>query len=71
MNTSEFAQNNDNRSGNNQRGGKAPEPVVKEVSQKEIEDQIKATMARLNLGGKNKRQKIRRDKREEKENALK
>jgi translation initiation factor IF-2 len=40
------------------------EDVVKEVTQKEIEDQIKATMARLNMGGKNKRQKIRRDKRE-------
>ena len=37
---------------------------VKEISQKEIEDQIKATMARLGGGGKNKRQKMRRDKRE-------
>lgn len=37
---------------------------VKEVSQKEIDDQIKATMARLNSGGKNKRQKIRRDNRD-------
>lgn len=36
---------------------------VKEVSKKEIEDQIKATMARMS-GGKNKRQKIRRDNRE-------
>ena len=37
---------------------------VKEISQKEIEDQIKATMARLSGGGKSRRQKIRRDKRE-------
>ena len=39
-------------------------PEVREVSQKEIDDKIKSTMARLNLGGKNKRQKIRRDNRE-------
>ncbi len=37
---------------------------VKEVTQKEIDDKIKATMARLSGGGKNKRQKIRRDNRE-------
>jgi len=37
---------------------------VKEVSQKEIDEKIKATMARLNVGGKNKRQKIRRDSRD-------
>lgn len=37
---------------------------VKEVTQKEIEDQIKATMARLNKGGKSRRQKVRRDRRE-------
>ena len=35
-----------------------------EVSQKEIEEKIKATMARLQGGGKKKRQKIRRDNRE-------
>lgn len=39
---------------------------VKEVSKKEIEEKIKATMARITGGGKNKRQKIRRDSREEK-----
>ncbi len=39
---------------------------VKEVSKKEIEDKIKATMARLSGRGKNKRQKIRRDNREDK-----
>ena len=38
---------------------------TKEVSKKEIDDQIKATMARLSVGGKSKRQKIRRDKRDE------
>jgi translation initiation factor IF-2 len=36
----------------------------KEVSKKEIDEKIKATMARLSAGGKKKRQKIRRDKRE-------
>jgi translation initiation factor IF-2 len=39
---------------------------VKEVSQKEIDDKIKATMARLQGGGKSKRQKIRKDSRETK-----
>ncbi len=39
---------------------------VKVVSQKEIEDKIKATMARLSGGGKNKRQKIRRENRVDK-----
>jgi len=42
----------------------AKKDEVKEVSQKEIDDKIKATMARLNLGGKNKRQKLRRDNRD-------
>lgn len=46
-----------------QKGGKGKEDI-KEVTQKEIEEQIKATMARLNKGGKSKRQKTRRDKRE-------
>lgn len=35
-----------------------------EVSQREIEEKIKATMARLSGGGKKKRQKLRRDNRE-------
>jgi len=43
---------------------KANKDEVKEVSQKEIDDKIKSTMARLNTGGKNKRQKIRRDNRD-------
>ncbi len=47
-------------------GGNQPRPVdtPKEVSQKEIDEKIKATMARLSAGGKKKRQKIRRDKRD-------
>lgn len=45
--------------------GKHPSvPEVKEVTQKEVDDKIKATMARLSGGGKNKRQKIRRDSRD-------
>lgn len=44
------------------KGGRKDE--VKEVTQKEIEEKIKATMARISGGGKNKRQKIRRDNRE-------
>ena len=47
------------------RGGrKSPREEVKEVSQKEIEEKIKQTMARLSGGGKKKRQKIRRDNRD-------
>lgn len=45
---------------------KKREDEIKEVSQKEIEEKIKATMARLSGKGKNKRQKIRRENREEK-----
>ncbi|MDX1683976.1 MAG: translation initiation factor IF-2 N-terminal domain-containing protein, partial [Saprospiraceae bacterium] len=52
------------KSDRGKKGGKH-EPV-KEVTQKEIEETIKATMARISgTGGKKKRQKIRRDKREE------
>ncbi len=51
--------------GRNARGGrKGRKPEVKEVSQKEIDDKIKATMARLQRGGKTKRSKIRRDSRD-------
>lgn len=39
---------------------------AKEVSSKEIEEKIKATMARISTGGKSKRQKIRRESREKK-----
>jgi translation initiation factor IF-2 len=38
--------------------------IPKEVSQKQIDDQIKQTMARLGVGKTHKRQKIRRDKRD-------
>lgn len=49
----------------NRRGAtKKEEP--KEVSQKEIQDKIKATMARIAGGGKNKRQRVRRSNREQK-----
>jgi translation initiation factor IF-2 len=60
----------DNRSGDNRGGSRGPvSPAtkrmdVKEVSQKEIEEKIKQTMARLSGGGKRKRQKIRRDNRD-------
>ena len=59
-----------NRSSNNRGRGNAPSrgrgrrDEVKEVSQKEIEDKIKSTMARLEGRGGKKRQRIRRDKRE-------
>ena len=52
---------NRNRKGGGKRKGREE---VKEVSQKEIEDKIKATMARISGSGKKKRQKIRRDNRE-------
>ena len=42
----------------------------REVSQKEIEEQIRMTMARLTGGGKNKRQKIRRESRDKKAEKL-
>jgi len=52
----------------NRQGGqdkrKKPGDEVKEVSQKEIEEKIKATMARITGGNKNKRQKVRRGSRE-------
>jgi translation initiation factor IF-2 len=68
------SQNDGNRSGGNQGGGgnrpqhgkKAPTEEPKEVSQKEIDDKIKATLARINTGKKNTRQKIRRDNRDQK-----
>lgn len=67
VNTSDFQPDDRGRAGRKQ------EDSVKEISQKEIEDQIKATLARLQHGSKSKRQKIRRDKREvmrEKEEIL-
>lgn len=54
------------KSGDNRRGGSrgGRRDEVKEVSQKEIEEKIKQTMARLSGGGKKKRQRLRRDNRE-------
>ena len=46
------------------RRGSNRQDDVKEVSQKEIEEKIKATMARISGGGKKKRQRMRRDNRE-------
>ena len=46
------------------KGKKTSGNEVKEVSQKEIEEKIKATMARITGGNKNKRQKVRRGSRE-------
>ena len=48
--------------GDNKGRGRRDEP--KEVSQKQIEDQIRQTIARIGAGASRKRQKIRRDKRE-------
>ncbi len=52
-----------NRPADNKTGNKSP-MTPQEISQQEIEAKIKETMARLNIGGKNKGQKLRRDKRE-------
>lgn len=51
--------------GTRKTGGRFGREELKEVSKKEIDDQIKATMARLS-GGKSKRQKIRRESRKDK-----
>lgn len=70
--------NNNNNNNNNDRrpqqrphpqgggGGNRPAPQENngEVSQRQIEEKIKATMARLSGGGKKKRQKLQRDKRD-------
>jgi len=55
-----------NRGGRGGRGGNRNNRnnEVKEVSKKDIEEQIKQTMARISGGGKKKRQKIRRSNRE-------
>ncbi len=44
--------------------GSKKEEAKEVISQKEIEEKIKATMARISSGGKKKSQKLRRDKRE-------
>ncbi|MBK9270919.1 MAG: translation initiation factor IF-2 [Saprospiraceae bacterium] len=65
VNTVDYPSDSRTVGANRGRDFRPTQEPVKEVSKKEIEDKIKATMARLNVGGKNKRQKIRRDKREE------
>jgi translation initiation factor IF-2 len=56
---------NNRAGGNNRVGGNTPAvPQSNEVTQAQIEAKIKETMARLNIGGKNKGQKVRRGKRE-------
>jgi len=62
---SNFKRNQKGRPSPSNRKGKTQEEI-KAISKKEIEDKIKATMARISGGGKNKRQKIRRGNREEK-----
>jgi translation initiation factor IF-2 len=52
-----------NRGGNNNAPPRRDPNQPTEISQQQIEAKIKETMARLNIGGKNKGQKIRRDKR--------
>ncbi len=51
-------------SGSSRNRSRRKKDEVKEVSKKEIEEQIKATMARMSKGGKKKRQRIRRETRE-------
>lgn len=51
---------------NSRRRGPAKKEEPKEVSQKEIQDKIKATMARIAGGSKNKRQRVRRSNRDQK-----
>lgn len=59
--------NNNNNRGRNNRQGNRPtsrKDEVKEISQKEIDEKIKATMAKIKGGGKKKRQKLRRENRD-------
>ena len=64
QNRSNQGNRSSNRGGGQNRRGRNQKDEVKEVSQKEIEEKIKATMARISGGGKRKRQKIRRESRE-------
>ena len=50
--------------GRNQRGRGGRNDEVKEVSKKEIDDKIRATMARMSGKGKKKRQRLRRENRD-------
>jgi translation initiation factor IF-2 len=60
------AENLQSSMSNNQgdRKGRGRQDAPKEVSQKDIENQIRQTMARMGAGAGRKRQKIRRDKRD-------
>lgn len=62
--TSQGGRGNSSSNRGGGRRGRNQKEEVKEVSQKEIEEKIKATMARISGGGKRKRQKIRRESRE-------
>jgi translation initiation factor IF-2 len=63
-------QNRPQGGGGDRRGGQSTRPTrsrrdeVKEISKKEIEEKLKATLARIQGGGKKKRQKLRRDHRD-------
>ena len=50
--------------GSGRRGDRKKEERLSEVSQKEVDEKLKATMALLQGGGKKKRQKMRRESRE-------
>ena len=65
-NNNRNAGNRNNRRGNqNNRGKKKTPEEVAQISEKEIQEKIKATMARMSGGsGKSNRQKIRRSKRD-------
>ncbi len=69
--TAQSFHNRNQRSGAGGRGGSRKPDDIKAVSKKEIEEKIKATMARISGGSGKKRQKIRRgnraDKREKQE----
>ena len=69
--TAQSFHNRNQRAGQRGRGGARKPDDIKAVSKKEIEDKIKATMARISGGSGKKRQKIRRgnraDKREKQE----
>ncbi len=52
-----------NRGGNNRGGNRGGNRNNKEISKKEVDEKLKQTMMRLQGGGKNRRQKIRREER--------
>lgn len=56
--------NNRRGQGGNRRGGNRKDNQPTEVTQKEIDEKIRATMARMSGGNKRKRQRVRRENRE-------